>query len=760
MKPYKGQIAVIITFVIAVIFLFVAVFINISKVSQVKTTTSTVADRAALGLASQIGSISHYYKDKVLKISGSCPATGCQVCGPGWLALALVIIGTVILIPSTLGASLVAGIPTAAIIGSSMLGGINTKFNDMTLHNRLREETLFQALRSMQTDEVELKNVGMSTFHDDSTPQDYVLNAIPGMSGQKTASRFATWYYKKRLPLVSDDNLKTALDTFNSELQRFIVIDKDGWDDKTWKIKKFSYVIKPGDPPANYEITCTNCPPWVQSVADKEIAIIKIDATKTDVWQQVIGGFLQVKLLDLLQRLRSAYPSAFCSLASQCNDPTQTCLCTNYVNNLIGNDLRDFLIKTKDVLEMPVNTKLSNITQWLPLFYDFKLHDDYKGSKDGDLSGDIYLRLTRDYDYIKKSIEELETLNNTATTGIKDVIAAENGHNEYGVGDTRSSCATESCCGHDCWTPCCTPKPCSFAGIYCTAWGGANPPVCVNGDLYGTKPSWCPLGSRSASCACSCNRDPRRSPICDFQGQLSWRSPTAGQWDSTSGSTEVEQAIRILHALNSDIDYIKATIAHLVDAINRGEPWTDSNNNGIPDKGEYTDVNGDGQYTSHQPEESYRNEIVYAWQDKPKPDGTKGFLHLVRVGINDYPKELPKITESAPWLGLEKCHNLNNDSGDFTITTSRYDQDQPTDIGGLKLKRRKNPVEKEFDVPQLYAMMRDIQTTGTLKPDGKYTQADITKLLDNSIMSMSKVHFGPEKNDIYIMETEGDKTNQ
>lgn len=51
-----GQVATLITLAIAVIFLFVAVTLNISRVAQKKTTTANAADGAAIRLASGIGS--------------------------------------------------------------------------------------------------------------------------------------------------------------------------------------------------------------------------------------------------------------------------------------------------------------------------------------------------------------------------------------------------------------------------------------------------------------------------------------------------------------------------------------------------------------------------------------------------------------------------------------------------------------------------------------------------------------------------------
>ncbi|MBU4418834.1 MAG: hypothetical protein KJ594_03000, partial [Candidatus Omnitrophica bacterium] len=408
----RSQIAVIITFVIAVIILFTAVFINISKVIQIKTSTSQAADKVALSLASQLGSMSHYYKDEVL--GGQTEKTGY-----GWLALVLVLVGSIVggilISPVVLLTGL--GLLVSMSMSTSMLGGITDRFNkEMTTHDALRESALFGALLSTQSDDVELKRVGVSIFRDEATGKDYDLSAIPEMRNANKVGRFAAWYYALRLPLVSDDDLKQALDTFKSGLKRFIAIDvEDGWDSEKWKINKFSYFIEPGleEDSANYEITCTSsasCPAWVKNVTSKQIAIMKIDATQPEGPSQVTGGFLTDKLISLLQRLKCAYPSlSFCSSSDPCTTATVTC---SDVNKLIE-DLRMFLFRSKEFVDMPMTAALNNTTQWLPFFYDSNQHNLDKSSIDGDLEDDAYERLTRDQNNINTWITELEALNNT-----------------------------------------------------------------------------------------------------------------------------------------------------------------------------------------------------------------------------------------------------------------------------------------------------------------------------------------------------------
>ncbi|MDD5465665.1 MAG: Tad domain-containing protein [Candidatus Omnitrophica bacterium] len=743
----RSQIAVIITFVIAVIFLFMAVFINLSKVSQVKTTTSTAADKAALSLASQLGSMSHYYKDKVL--GGQTEKTGY-----GWLALMLVLVGSIVggilISPVVLLTGL--GLLVSMSMSTSMLEGISDRFNkEMTTYTALRESALFGALLSTQSDDVELKRVGAGIFRDEVTGKDYDLSAIPEMRNANKVGRFAAWYYALRQPLVSDDDLKEALDKFKNGLKRFIAIDE--WDNTKWKISRLSYFIEPvpAQNSANYEITCTSCPAWVKDIAHKQIAIMKIDATQPDGPSQITGGFLKDKFLSLLSRLSYAYGLTFCSKPETF---TQTAICDDVVK--LMEDLRMFLFRSKELVDTPMTEALNSTTQWLPFFYDSAQHNLDKSSIDGDLEDDAYERLTRDQNTINSWITELEKLNNTTIK--PEIINNHGGYCEQGRPDSDvvSNCFTalESCycwhteCGeYSCWkvcdgSKCKTSLPARWHGNYGTCTGSGfnhtTHPVCQKGDLYQAQPdylgsNWCnklrsvPCVSHNDSCdQCS---PPPTSTVMDnsynFQGQMSW--------ENTSGPTEVEQALKILRALNYDIGSIKKSIEEYVDA--QIKHLTPTCLPGLPCA------------------LKIRNEIVYAWKDKPKSDGSQQFSHFVQVAIEGYPEKLPYISETVKWLGQKKTWKLENAAGDLKIMVRRYDQDQPTDVGktdkGWELKRRKTPGAEEFSPKQLEDIVADIQADGKIDS----TQNSVDSILGYAITSCSKAHYGPEKRDIYISGT-------
>ena len=194
-RNIKGQIAVIITLIIAVVFLFTIMFINIAKVSSIKVLTSQTADRAALQIASTIGSMAHYMKENVLHGKES------DQCSYNWTAITLIIAGLVLLVlcppigASVIGGSIGLGI---AIGGGYLLGGlllaggiisaysasrpvvktIYDELADLSDYNGVREGALLTAIMSMQTDDVLLKNMNgpdnnpTGVFYDDANNDD------------------------------------------------------------------------------------------------------------------------------------------------------------------------------------------------------------------------------------------------------------------------------------------------------------------------------------------------------------------------------------------------------------------------------------------------------------------------------------------------------------------------------------------------------------------------------------------------------------
>lgn len=722
----KAQIAVIITLVIAAIILFVIVFLNLAKLSNIKTLTSQVADRAGLYLSSQIGSMSHYLKEKVI---------GDPACRTNWLALVLFLAGIVLMILTLglawplsvflIGTGLASiGLFSAYASSLPVNKAIYEQFKAMTMYNGIREATLYQALMSLQTDGTLLRPSGNGIFFDDLNKNkvedkdppgepEYNLSDIVAMRNAKETGRFFAWYYQYRRPLVSDDALRHLIASFLADLRDKIKLYD--WDAVNWINRMASFVVGPVD------VTCSSpsCPSWVYDAENGLVSVLTIDEGNkdNDGWY-IPSGFLTDKFDSLCKRLENSYGLSFCGhvflwWGTKCDSVTAVIA-----------DLNILVSRVKELVDLPISLRFQAIDTWLPLFFDTTYTHTAGGS-----DHDIWDRLTRDEIEIAKWIAELSDID----ASIRDTIADVNGDNEYGIGDAVSQCYTEwNCCASDCSKRCCeVPDDCSFEGEYCSACGTATPPVCVNGDLYGEIPDWCPLPDRSADCnkhCPKCSRGPRCPQACNFQGQY-WRG---------GGLTEVGQAIEILEALLTEIGHIKIRIRLFARRVSDLLPR----------------------------DASLRNGIVYAWTD------AGGFSHLVAVKLMNYPEKLPFVTEERAFWVFSICRVLrggsdNDGTGDLTIITWRYDEDIPTPWWTTRL--RKQPLEEQFPKEKLKAIVQDIQDNGLIDSTTSDTHGYLKELLGvdifstdpitipipttYAITSSAKAEYGPEKADIKIVET-------
>ena len=722
MKPYKGQIAVIITFVIAVIFLFVAVFINLSKVSQVKTATSQATDKAALGLASQLGSMSHYYKEKVFNGKPKEP-----ICTSD--------LGQIVDIPALYLASFILSPKSflsdaGALFSNTMLGAISERITkDMSNYNGWREKVLLEVLLSIQADDVWFKSKAKGTgIFLDASGNEYDLSLIPGMLNQPKVDRFLAWYYTKRYPLVSEEGLRRAINNFVNKLKDVVVTEK--WDPKKWMITEFSLkaVMDTG------QITCTSpaCPPWVIDSKSNSIRVAKFDESNN------ASGFLIDKFAGLLDRLEGrGYEVSFFK-KSIWKEPWAKVFggMGTELKNVIE-DLNTSLKQAVDLLNLPLSVRAQQVTEWFPKFYDLNIHDREKDGKsivdslDPTNDGrDIYERLQRCKDKLNAWLNEVSSkiggqtsINEKIKEGIRD------NHGSYclqGYPDYKESCYTRARCG--CPLPfngcagdiCENPAPARWWGSYGTCTGADDHsahPVCINGDLYEAAPkyldsNWCKKLRPSPGCVSrkrtcpemNCNAPGTKTTIDNsyyFQGQMSW--------ENTSGPTEVGQAAAVLSKIIFTITQVQDAIKALADI-----------------------------YAAFLDKDSpLRNEITYAWKDEKF-----GLSHLAYVAIPDYPKDLPYITEERKWFEFKKCQSLKAYEGDFQITASRYDQDQPA-AAGWQLRRRKQPANPEFNAGILSLIVGDIQNTTQVAPPREYS---LTAILSNyAITSTTTAHYGPEK---------------
>ncbi len=429
----RSQIAVIITLVIAFIILLTIVFINIFKVSTIKTTTSQAADKSALTLASQIGSLSKTYWDALHAADPS--DTSETVCSADWFDLVKLAVAAlaVVLLAAWFAAPLILLMGIGLFVSGMVMGGISQKFQDMSAYNSLRETALFQAVSMVQTDDVELKNIdGISgKFLEPITGAEYDLSKIPAALAVRKVGRFDAWYYARRQPLVDDRALKTAANSFingatgglRDGIRKFVEIDT--WDPLHWKITELSYILagQRSEYVGGFIVTCGgSCPTWVRDSTKDLLRLIRVN----DHDEYYEGVLIDKFDGSLLRRLENDFGASYvqhiyCETGIFCNNPI-----VNEIDfRTVKEDMRHLLVRIKEVLNLPVSERLKGVTLWFASFYDPSAHEPVTGRNIYDADNtfapgeenlyqyDIHLRLARDIYYINKWIAGLDTFNNT-----------------------------------------------------------------------------------------------------------------------------------------------------------------------------------------------------------------------------------------------------------------------------------------------------------------------------------------------------------
>ncbi|MFH1678665.1 MAG: hypothetical protein ABH914_03500, partial [Candidatus Omnitrophota bacterium] len=217
-KNLPGQVAVIITFVIALIFLFVMVIVNIGRISDIKTQTANLSDKAALSLASELGSYINNLED----------ITGCSLNWEwlaGWIAvLSVYFLGHRLNFFTVPVGFYIMGIGTSLIINeiaTIMKEGLTKSFpRSMTIYNGVREGVVASMLSSLGSADRESVDriLSTNTFSDPITGVTYDLSASPILNeiqGKAKIPRFVVMFrithlYFLRVVLRTTNIMPTA----------------------------------------------------------------------------------------------------------------------------------------------------------------------------------------------------------------------------------------------------------------------------------------------------------------------------------------------------------------------------------------------------------------------------------------------------------------------------------------------------------------------------------------------------------------------
>lgn len=739
-KKTPGQVVVIITIFIAVMILFSLVLINIFKVSDLKTTTSQIADQGALSLGSQLGGYVKVLNDKIAKRVWFLAAFG-STCAPNWGLYLIVagIITAIVMWPLAVGGSMVGtllamsgvAISSGAVVTLMDINGAQRRaFADsvysMTSYTAFRESVILSMLGSIQGDTAAVTQTGGLTsprFTDNnpgpSQKTVYDLTGSPGLpqilelvKQNKPVSRYLAWYYSNRLPRISE---KVILDPPIENLINVINLNTkiELWDPDLWEIQKLTFKTRP-------MIVTKNSEKWVVK-GTNEIRVVGpvqlndwavnycgVAGILNFIWGE--GGFLINKFRTLTERLLDAnYSITYSTKGSQtfCNVP----LPWGYDHKEIyqvNDDIRGFLTRAMELLNLPVSYRIAAMSNWLPAFYN---------ETDASPRADIYKRLMDDQALISKWLRELKAINSIITP----IILQPNGHCPEG-GDEAGRC--DKSCG-SCSGCCCSdPGPCTYWGTYCRCTPDLRQELCTHGDLYGNKPSLCPPGPKDTYCACGgCSQVYPVVIACRFQGDLNWAP-------SRSSQTEVLQAIDILTDMNR-------ALKDITDAIYSPDPKV---------------LNLVTEARNVMVTTQIKEQATYGWVDKNNTP------HVVSVRVDGYPpyQNFPSIVESelVPF-GLIKCWNVRGTvEGWIKTTVSSYAGDVPA--GWWILRTRRSVNQPEFSRTDLNDLIAEIHA----KSNDRYLQlkthkVDFDALMANyAIRSAANGHWGADKkNQIYIQRT-------
>lgn len=790
-KSSKSQVIVIITFIIAALMASALVFVNIAKISDIKTMTAIAADKSALGLGSSLGTMSNVYLQMIKaqgELSGEFPNPGPytptvserKVCAPNWM-MVIGAVGLLIGLVLTIF-SFGVGSPILAVVGAAV-GGFVTGFSgagvllevntymkegaykiltEMSLFSSYREATLLNAVQSLPVTDTVVVTGGGGSYSDGTYSFDLSKSPIKNAIKNKSRiPRFVAWYYDKRFKLVSETELATAIqnDLIGYMMDNMYFAGED-WSSEKWQYQKISLPVDAAITCSGNLGACAADSEWITPASHPPRRVIAIGPVALDddsLWfLTTTKGFLGEKFPDLCHRLIDRFDPhndnnllVYGNPDSSEKEYISRARLGGYITWLpwdlgyddgpihaVAEDLRGFMIDLMVLANTPISERLSSITSWLRLWYDWDQHSADGSSVDSDLDDDVYERLQRVTERLTKWIDQLNGVNQARI--LPDIKDWHGSYCLQGRGDVVEQCFTntiscychhEECTEYECHEVCdgdlCTDKQdARWAGDYATCTGTGNDhsahPVCsVNsdlegGDLYAMIPAWCSQ-LRSDPCIshdddCSSCEPPENHALEDIRDSFYFQGQYA--WNNDNGPSEVDQAIEILQLLKEKLDEFRKRIKQVADkakeVINNNDP--------------------------------VKNELVYCWNDvKPGTRTNNGVYHLVRVKIEGYPKleDFPYIVQTREYANFLICKEVKGQlEGSFTITVSRYD----TDLPGFWWKMRRRQLGE--GAPQdLSGIESTIMTSG---------QGDGGAALSYAIESKTRGTYGPAKSQITI----------
>lgn len=738
----KSQIATILTLIMAVIFLFIVITINIGNVAQEKTMISNAADGAALLLSSMLGSLANAL---VMKIGG---LDECNIDFSIILALIAVIISLGVAIgtlgfatPALVAAMAWLGVAVSAVFfGMGMWNALVTepgifkqlelKFQNMTLEQRMKEKAIQYALFSVVSDPNKICADGQC-----GDPKEHGGCVDPSdldMDGQTTGDCihcFSNWYNErlKALPRVGEiveEFYKTMFsykiggkvpriyvledpDTWlavKDEYGFWIDTDKDGWVDLD-ATGSLSMEIASNDP---------HDPRGV--VYAHDIYVVRWDSQK-----KTATGWLEEGFKPLVRELDQYGYGLSWYLKDALTE----------ISNLEF-EVKDFQIELSKLYGATFDNRVESFDEWILLFYN----DDPKKE-------DWYKRMQSWLDRVNSWIYTLSLRTRQINEDFQNCWSPgpwECGYNDAGGACCRSH--NENCNGHDCNPhPC---EPCDAFGTCNTCYDTCYDTCCICDSRCGCNSSGrgyaqlCPSNHCTPSGLKSTPTGGWRK-CCDSVAYLHNQLCDAGQYCTGGGGCKDEACCDTYYNCGVDDALNHITREHAIEYL------TQFANDVRILRDAFKQAYDKGKTNKNDPR---FYEVFYEWDDKVAKGGPaeQKIHHMAYVKLSDNLKpangfKVPYLYNYRSWFPLPmNCVKVENAQGTFDITVARYDGDVGQTPGSpLRnfwiFKTRKNPAAGE--------QIRSGYTDPTVNPSTYQEKANF--VLQNGIVSRTEGHYGPGK---------------
>jgi len=731
----KSQIATILTLIMVVIFLFIAITINIGNVAQEKTMISNAADGAALLLASMLGSLANALRIKLELYHGK--SKNCEIdFSLVWAILSLVaaIALTIVSLGAGTPAIVMAAINLAlslTVFGLGMwnaLGAepgvfkqIELKFQNMTLEQRMKEKALQYALFAVVSDPNKIcdNNTPYDTSDDISGDPNEADPANPNkkkygncidsvdldMDGQTTGDcihYFSKWYNDRLKALPRLGEIVQAL--YEKIFSHDLVGEKAPhiyvWEDpETWQAKKDEYgfwIDTNGNNQPEPEQGSLRLAVLSDDEHDPAGVVYAHDIYFTD-WLEGGSG---VGFTPLVQRLQQYGYGLSLDL-----DDTLT-----KIRNL-KDEIKDFEKELSKLYGATFESRLESFDEWILLFYD------------GTDTEDWYDRMQNWLNIVEPWIPILET----RTEEINECLDKCKGTGPFICGpggghvcESHTECDDEG----NCW---CVPDS------WCGCAGGMS-----GGRLC---PSTSPCGPPQETCFTPTGGERR---CCESAYNLHYQLCDVGTHSSGSGGPCGSPCVDTYHKCGVDHALNHITREHAIDYLTQF----------VEDvnvlKQAFETAYNEGQKAKEDPR---FYEALYEWDDKVAKGqaGEQKVHHIAYVKLSDNLKpqndfKVPHIHNYRRWIPAPpplfviplKCAKVEKEKGSFSITVARYDGDVGKAPGSpLKnfwiFKTRKKPAEAEKIVSGY--------TDPTADPATYVAKAAF--VINNGIVSETEGHYGP-----------------